>query len=66
MPGLSPCAFGRAASLLCAEGRVAEMDVRVVCDDGVQRHDVTELPRLLERQDAVIWVDIPVCDDDRG
>jgi magnesium transporter len=42
--------------------RVAEMDVRVVCDDGVQRHDVTELPRLLERQDAVIWVDIPVCD----
>jgi hypothetical protein len=34
------------------------MDVLVVCDSGVERHDVTELPRLLERQDAVIWVDI--------
>ena len=54
---------GRAASLLCAEGRVAEMDVLVVCDAGVERHDVTELPRLLERQDAVIWVDIPACDE---
>ena len=39
------------------------MDVLVVCDAGVERHDVMELPRLLERQDAVIWVDVPVCDD---
>ena len=54
---------GRAASLLCAEGRVAEMDVLVVCDAGVERHDVVELPRLLDRQDAVIWVDIPACDE---
>ena len=38
------------------------MDVLVVCDAGVERHDVMELPRLLERQDAVIWVDIPMCD----
>jgi magnesium transporter len=54
----------RACGFAAVRGRrVAEMDVRVVCDDGVQRHDVTELPRLLERQDAVIWVDIPVCDD---
>jgi magnesium transporter len=41
---------------------VAGMDVRVVCDGGVERHDVRELPRLLERQDAVVWVDIPACD----
>ena len=54
---------GRAASLLCAEGRVAEMDVLVVCDAGVERHDVVDLPRLLDRQDAVIWVDIPACDE---
>jgi len=54
---------GRAASLLCAEGRVAEMDVLVVCDAGVERHDVVELPRLLDRQDAVVWVDIPACDE---
>jgi len=40
------------------------MDVLAVCDSGVERHDVTELPRLLERQDAVIWVDIAVCDPD--
>jgi magnesium transporter len=39
------------------------MKVLVVCDAGVERHDVEELPRLLERQDAVIWVDIPVCDE---
>jgi magnesium transporter len=45
------------------EGRVAEMDVLTVCDVGIERHGVMDLPRLLERQDAVIWVDIPVCDD---
>jgi Mg2+ and Co2+ transporter CorA len=39
------------------------MDVLVVCDAGVERHDVVELPRLLDRQDAVIWVDIPACDE---
>ena len=38
------------------------MDVFVVCDAGVERHDVRDLPRLLEQQDAVIWVDIPACD----
>src|SRR3954469_1570376 len=38
------------------------MDVRVVRDAEVKRYDATELPRLLEREDAVIWVDIPACD----
>jgi magnesium transporter len=38
------------------------MDVLVLCDGGVERHDAEELPRLLKREDALIWVDIPVCD----
>jgi magnesium transporter len=38
------------------------MDVRLVCDGGLERHEIEELPRLLERRDAVIWVDIPSCD----
>ncbi len=38
------------------------MDVRLVCDAGVERHEVEELPQLLERRDAVVWVDISVCD----
>jgi magnesium transporter len=38
------------------------MDVRLVCATGVERHEVEELPQLLERPDAVVWVDIPVCD----
>jgi Mg2+ and Co2+ transporter CorA len=52
----------RTTSLLCVEGQVTGMDVLTVCDVGVERHDVAELPQLLERQDVVIWVDIPVCD----
>ena len=32
------------------------------CDAGVERHEIEELPQLLERRDAVVWVDIPVCD----
>ena len=46
-----------------SRGRGSEgMDVRLVCDAGVERHEVEELPRLLERPDAVVWLDIPVCD----
>ena len=63
MPGLSPRAVRACGSLLCAEGRLTTMDVLVVCDNGVERHDVLELPRLLDRQDAVIWVDVPACDE---
>jgi magnesium transporter len=37
--------------------------VLVVGDAGVERHEVRELPELLERQDAVVWVDIPVGDE---
>jgi magnesium transporter len=63
MPELAPRAVRACGSLLCAEGRLTKMDVLVVCDIGVERHDVTGLPRLLERQDAVIWVGIPACDE---
>jgi magnesium transporter len=38
------------------------MKVMLVCDSGVERHEVSELPSLLQRRDAVVWVDIPVCD----
>ena len=38
------------------------MDVLLVCDAGLERHQIEELPRLLERRDAVVWVDIPDCD----
>ena len=39
------------------------MEVRVVCDAGIERHEVEELPQLLERRDALVWVDIPFCDE---
>jgi magnesium transporter len=38
------------------------MDVLVLHDGGVERHDPEQLPQLLRREDAPIWVDIPVCD----
>ena len=42
------------------------VDVRVVGDGGVERHDVGELPGLLKREDALVWVDVPVCDATAG
>jgi Mg2+ and Co2+ transporter CorA len=39
-----------------------DMNVLVVCDGAVERHETDDLPRLLKDPDAVIWVDIPVCD----
>ena len=38
------------------------MDVLVVSDAGVERHEADELPNLLKQEDALIWVDIPACD----
>jgi magnesium transporter len=38
------------------------MDVRLVCGSGVKHHDLEDVPALLERDDGVVWVDIPVCD----
>jgi len=39
------------------------VDVRVICDSGVERHDPADLPKLLARENAVVWVDMPSCDD---
>jgi hypothetical protein len=33
----------------------------LVCDTGVERHEVEKLSRLLQRRDVVVWMDIPVC-----
>jgi magnesium transporter len=38
------------------------VDVLVVSDAGVERHEADELPKLLKQEDALIWVDIPACD----
>ena len=38
------------------------MDVQVIDRQGIERHDVEELPLLLKREDALVWVDIPSCD----
>jgi len=40
------------------------MDVRFVSDAGIQQHPVGELRALLDRDDGIVWVDIPVCDED--
>jgi magnesium transporter len=39
------------------------MDVRFVSDEGIQQHPVEDLERLLARDDGLVWVDIPVCDE---
>jgi magnesium transporter len=38
------------------------MDVHFVSDEAIERHRVGELEQLLERDDGLVWVDIPVCD----
>jgi Mg2+ and Co2+ transporter CorA len=38
------------------------MDVHVIVDGEVARHDVDDLPALLARRDVLVWVDIPQCD----
>ena len=41
------------------------MDLHFVSDDGIQQHPVGELEQLLARDDGgLIWVDIPVCDQE--
>ena len=40
-----------------------DMNVLLVREGAVERHEIDDLPRLLKDQDAVIWVDIPVCDE---
>lgn len=40
------------------------MDVRFVTPEGVEVRDASELPALLARPDGLVWVDIPVWDDE--
>jgi magnesium transporter len=39
------------------------MDVRFMSDEGIEQHPVEELTALLARDDGLVWVDIPVCDE---
>jgi magnesium transporter len=40
------------------------VEVHLVAADGVEQHPVAELPDLLKRDDGVVWVDIPRCDEE--
>jgi magnesium transporter len=40
------------------------MDIRLVTKAGVEEHPVAELATLLDREDGLVWVDIPSCDND--
>jgi Mg2+ and Co2+ transporter CorA len=37
------------------------VDVFLIGDAAVERHAPDELKRLLERSDALVWVDLPIC-----
>ena len=61
LPELGGHPWGSRARMRCVVTRKGGegMDVLLVCDTGVERHEIEELPQLLERRDAVVWVDIP-------
>ena len=40
------------------------MDVRFVSDEDVDQHPVDDLTALLAREDGLVWVDIPTCDEE--
>jgi magnesium transporter len=40
------------------------MDVRFMSDEGIQRHPIEGLAALLARDDGLVWVDMPVCDEE--
>jgi magnesium transporter len=47
-----------------AQGGGGGMDVRLVSDEGIQQHPVEQLERLLARDEGLVWVDIPVWDEE--
>ena len=59
--GLSETAIAATPPRMRSVG--GDMNVLLVRDGSVERHETDDLPRLLKDQDAVIWVDIPVCDE---
>src|SRR5215218_782948 len=40
------------------------MDVHFVSDEAIEQHTVGELEQLLARDDGLVWMDIPVCDQE--
>jgi magnesium transporter len=42
---------------------VGSTDIRLVSATGVEQRPVEELKQLLAREDALLWVDIPSCDE---
>jgi magnesium transporter len=42
---------------------VGIVEVVAICPSGVERHTPAELPKLLQRPDTVVWIDIPSCDE---
>jgi magnesium transporter len=40
------------------------VDVRLVSDEAIEQHPVGELEQLLARDDGLVWVDIPVGDEE--
>ena len=48
----------------CSQEVAGRMDVHFISDEGIQQHPVGELERLLARDDGLVWVDIPVCDQE--
>ena len=45
-------------------GGEVTVEIHAITDSGIEDHPVDDLPALLARTDAVIWVDIPSCDAD--
>jgi magnesium transporter len=39
------------------------IDVLFVTDEGIDQHPVEDLAALLDRDDGLVWVDVPVCDE---
>ena len=39
------------------------VDVLFVTDEGIDQHPVEDLAALLDRDDGLVWVDVPVCDE---
>jgi len=39
------------------------VDVWLITGTGIERREVAELPALLARDDGIVWVDVPHCDE---
>ena len=48
----------------CSQEVAGGMDVHFVSDEAIEQHPVGELEQLLARDDGLVWVDIPVCDQE--